>query len=260
MDVPGDPTQDDAFASLFRPETPAAPEARIEQEAVSSPAQTPAPPTPVTSTGRLFRSSAANGDTDAIPALRSDQARRLRTVGAAASSEPPRVVISSTAAAPAITPEAMPMPAAAEPGNARRAAKEPRESKAPRTARPAGPGLPGGLAVLLVVVVSLVAGLIDVLIGAGLGWIWGVGMVVSSAYAAFATRSGDGTYAVTAPPIAALVSVVTVAQFNLGASGGSLFDRAVVAFFALGDHWTWIIGSTLLALVIVLVRSRTRRA
>lgn len=125
---------------------------------------------------------------------------------------------------------------------------------------PSGPGLRPVAIISIVVVVTVLAGLIDVLIGAGLGWIWGIAMLVSSAYAAFAARRGDGTYAVTAPAIAAQVSVVTVAQFNLGASGGSLFDRAVVAFFALGDHWTWIMGSTVLALVIVLVHSRTRRS
>jgi hypothetical protein len=114
-------------------------------------------------------------------------------------------------------------------------------------------------AIGVVCVVTLVLGLLDVLLGAGLGWIWGLGMLISSAYAAFAVRLGDGTYAVTAPAIAALLSVITVAQLNLGASGGSLFDRAVVAFFALGDHWTWIIGSTLLALIVVGLRSRTRR-
>ena len=123
-----------------------------------------------------------------------------------------------------------------------------------------GPGLTPAMVLILVIVVTLVAGLVDVLLGAGLGWIWGVGMLLSSAYAAFAVRRGDGTYAATAPAIAALVSVVTVGQLNLGASGGSLFDRAVVAFFALGDHWTWIVGSTVLALVIVAIRARTRRA
>lgn len=125
---------------------------------------------------------------------------------------------------------------------------------------PSGPGLAPVAVYGVVILVTLVTGLIDVLIGAGLGWIWGVGMLLSSAYAAFAARKGDGTYAVTAPATAALISVITVGQLNLGASGGSLFDRAVVAFFALGDHWTWIVGSTLLALAIVLIRPRLRRS
>ena len=257
--VTPDPTQDDAFASLFRPEptTPAVPDAepapvQAAEQSAEQPLEQEAP-RPAPATGRLFRSTAAAGDTAAIPALRADQARALRTVGAAAASTPPSVVI-STASTPTITPEPMVMDA---PASRRSHAR-----RTPRQERPAsasGPGLAPGIVLLVVIVVTLIAGLIDVLIGAGLGWIWGIGMLASSAYAAFAARRGDGTYAVTAPAIAALASVLTVAQLNLGASSGSLFDRAVVAFFALGDHWTWIVGSTLLALAIVAVRARTRR-
>ena len=256
----GDPTQDDAFASLFRPEPPAAPEppandaVEATDDAPVDPERDEPTPRPATSTGRLFRSSTASEETGAIPALRSDQARGLRTVGAAAtmSAPAPAVVISTGSVnAAVITPE--PTPSA-------NAKQKRRDAKEPRMAAPSGPGLAPAAVVLLVVVVTVVAGFIDVLIGAGLGWIWGVGMLLSSAYGAFAARRGDGTYAVSAPAIAALVSVLTVAQLNLGASGGSLFDRAVVAFFALGDHWTWIIGSTVVALVVVVVRARTRRA
>ena len=260
-DVTGDPTQDDAYAALFRPEAPAPTEPPVTAEAETAEpvAEEPAAAPTAASTGRLFRSSAAGEATAAIPALRSDQVRGLRTVGAGAiaAAPAPSVAISTSTSTPTITPEPVMDQAPTRAG--RRREKAARTPEGSRASAPRGAGLGPAAVLLVVVVVTLVAGLIDVLIGAGLGWIWGVGMLVSSGYAAFAARRGDGTYAVTAPAIAALASVLTVAQLNLGASGGSLFDRAVVAFFALGDHWTWIVGSTVIALVIVAVRARTRR-
>lgn len=233
----GDPTKDDAFAALFRPEEPAAPETvDVELEVAESTPEHKAP----TSTGRLFRSNTAVTETAAIPALRSDQVRVLRTVNAASITESPAVE--------EVQVERI------------RPTKERSVKAKPERVKSNERGLAPLAVIGVVCIVTLLAGLVDVLLGAGLGWIWGVGMLISSAYAAFAARRGDGTYAVTAPAIAALLSVITVAQMNLGASGGGLFDRAVVAFFALGDHWTWIIGSTLVALIIVAVRARTRRA
>jgi hypothetical protein len=35
-----------------------------------------------------------------------------------------------------------------------------------------------------------------------------------------------------------------------------MINRAVVTFFTLADNWMWVIGATLAALVIVVVRRR----
>lgn len=224
--VSGDATQD-AFAAYFRPEddTPLANEPAVQRS--------DAP------TGRLFRSSGAP-ETAAIPALKPDQRSKLRTVQIR--TDAPAAAATTAATTPA-APEA-------------RMARPERRSTRDRGAT--GPGMKP-LAVFIVVVGgSLIVGALDVLLGAGLGPIWGIALVLLAGLAGARVRRGDGVYAVTAPAIAALAAVLTVAQFDLGGSAGSLFDRVVVAFFALGDNWLWIAGATTLAGLLVAVRSRRR--
>ena len=67
----------------------------------------------------------------------------------------------------------------------------------------------------------------------------------------------DAAVAVIAPPIAFLVATITVGQIGMSATGGFL-GRVVGTFFMLADNWVWIIGSTIVALAIVLVRGRGR--
>ena len=221
----GDPVEDEAYASLFRPAEP-------EPERVAP------------ATGRLFRSGGAPEGTDAIPALDPGLRGRLRTVSERDEPEAEAAVTTSR--------ERRSAPKAAS----RRAR---RESAVLDRREPTGPGLRARGVLVIVFGVALLTGLADVLLGAGLGWIWGLGLVLASGYAALRVRVGDGTFAITAPAIAALASVVTVAQLDTGGSAGSLLDRAVVAFFSLGDNWPWILGATALAGVLVAVRTRRAR-
>lgn len=228
--VSGDPTQD-AFAAYFRPED----DTPITTEPAAQRSDAP--------TGRLFRSSGAP-ETAAIPALKPDQRSKLRTV---------QIRTDAPAAAADATVTSSTTPAAPE----ARMARSERRSTRDREST-AGPGM-RPLAVFIVVVGgSLIVGALDVLLGAGLGPIWGMALVLLAGLAGARVRRGDGVYAVTAPAIAALAAVLTVAQFDLGGSAGSLFDRVVVAFFALGDNWLWIAGATALAGLLVAIRSRRR--
>lgn len=223
----GDPVEDEAYASLFRPADP-----------VPAPPQEE-PARAASGTGRLFRSGGVPDGTDAIPALAPEQRTRLRTVSERTDPGPEAAV-----AAPA-------RPARQPRGASRRGSR-----RASARTEPGGPGLRARGVMVIVVGVALLLGLADVLLGGGLGWIWGIGLVAASGYAAARVRAGDGTFAVTAPAIAALASVLTVAQLDAGGSAGSLLDRAVIAFFGLGDNWAWILGATALAAVIVAVRRR----
>jgi hypothetical protein len=58
------------------------------------------------------------------------------------------------------------------------------------------------------------------------------------------------------PPIAFFLAAITAGQAFRGASGGGLINRAQLVFFTLAYNWYWVIGATVVALVIVLVRRR----
>jgi hypothetical protein len=73
-------------------------------------------------------------------------------------------------------------------------------------------------------------------------------------------RPIDLWVAVIAPPLAFLVATLTAGQIS-PTSGTSLTGRAATVFVTLGLNAPWIIGATMLALVIVLVRrARAKKA
>ena len=236
----------------------------VEDAPEPNPASASVEPAREVETGRLFRSTDADPATGAIPALRSDERRRLRTVGArgkAAAAGAPIVADgaadrSTDHRAPAGTRSATP-----DEGGRRRGKHTGNKRASAPAVVPSGPGLRAIGVFVVVIAVTLLLGLVDVMLGGGLGPIFGVGLLLSSAYGAFAVRSDDAIYAVTAPPIAAFLAVITVGQLNAGASATTFVSRVINAFFALADNWMWVIGSTLVALVIVVVRSmRAKRA
>jgi len=97
------------------------------------------------------------------------------------------------------------------------------------------------------------------LLAAGtIGWPTGLTLLVSTTYVALTIRRADFAVAVIVPPLAFAVTALTAGQVFLGASANSLLNRGVVWFFTLAQNWPWILGSTALAFVIVLVRSRRR--
>ncbi|HAN71013.1 MAG TPA: hypothetical protein DCQ36_05415, partial [Actinobacteria bacterium] len=110
---------------------------------------------------------------------------------------------------------------------------------------------------LVVIGLTVVVGFINALLGGGtLGWPSGLALLIGSVYGALVIRRDADSAAFIIPPVAFLVATLTAGQVFLDANEGSLLNRAVIVFFTLAENWIWIIGSTLVALVIVLVRRR----
>ena len=271
-----DPLDPD-FAGLFRPEPEVSAsledsEPAVEQEPspapnhgsaepdvavdgaapVDEPIPAPAGADPIADTGRLFRSQGVVGHDDAVLALAGD--RRLRTLERRQDDEPQPVVIAPIAAADEVAaanvhhviPAPEPTAAPEAPGT------EPRRSRAHR-----GRSITAGAVYVVVIGVTVLIGFANALVSDGdLGWPTGLALVASSVYAALTVRREDDTAAIIIPPVAFLIAALTAGQAFVGSLEGSLLNRAVLVFFTLADNWVWIIGATVAALAIVLVRRR----
>jgi hypothetical protein len=251
------PAEDQAYSALFRPveSVPSAP--------VDRPPSTPA------DTGRLFRTNRAETQAVAIVALGTDQVSKLRTLQVSSNEAPLNPITpaplagllppTSSHVAPAviaIIPDAQsPAIRVLDEPNGRKARRSFRNSdSAPRVRglRPVG-------VYAVVIGATLLFGLVDVFVGgAGLGLVTGLGLLISSAFAALTVRTGDLAVAVIAPPIAFFIAAITIGQIGVTITGGALIGRGVTVFFTLADNWLWVIVSTLLALTIVIVRAQRR--
>jgi len=277
----GDPAEDDAYSALFRPKSLAQVPVSDEDEVIVIVEEAQfvpvvpvvAPPvisSPKADTGRLFRSVGAETSTTALPALSRSEAAHLRTVGADRTTAMPvmeadalavdEIVVGQDAQSdPAPAPlgetsqEIFAAPIVSEPEQATSKTKEAQMSKS----RHRDPGLnPLGVYVL-VIGATLIAGFLDSFIsGTGFGWLTGIVFVVSSIYCAMKVRLSDASVAVIAPPIAYGIAALTVGQLGQSRAGGALISTFVNGFTTLSDNWFWVIGTTLTALAVVVVRSR----
>ena len=220
---------------------------------------------PAVDTGRLFRSQGVMGHDEAVLALSSDHFGRLKTLTRRDGETPPpatpMVVPIVPDAGPLILDDADPEhthapaadTAAGESGGRRRLRMPGGRESGSHRAR----SITGGAVYIIVIGVTLVVGFINALISGGdLGWPTGLALLVSSVYAALTVRREDDTVAMIIPPIAFFLAAITAGQVFLDSLEGSLINRAAVLFFTLADNWVWIIGATVAALVIVLVRRR----
>ena len=282
---PGQDPVDPAFDGLFRPEdvlpqmAEPAPEAQVADAAPpvppvppvpSVPPEQPEPTQPAVDTGRLFRSQGVEDRSDAVLALDAGRFSRLRTIQRVTDDSPRAVAPEPTEADPAVAALLAPIPADSHPGSpipadSPVAASPSGEPVSPRRRRqrpafaskPSGPGASAGIVYVVVIAVTLLVGLANAFLGGGsLGWPTGLALLASSIYAAVTVRRADDAAAFIIPPVAFLITALTAGQFFLSAGDTSLINRAVAVFFSLADNWAWIIGSTLVALVIVLVRRR----
>jgi hypothetical protein len=245
---------DPDFAALFRPEDEAAvdgpsaervpvepaPEASVADSADDSAADASPPPVgPPVDTGRLFRSQGVDDHPEAVLALASDHFGRLRTLKRE-SDQPGRAAAVSVASVDegAAHADAMVAGPTAPDDNSRTDAEE--------------------VAVYLIVIgVTVLVGFANALLADGtIGWPTGLALLVSSVYAALTVRREDDIIAFLTPPVAFFVAALTAGQVFIDSLEGSFLNRAVILFFTLAENWIWIIGSTLAALVIVLVRRR----
>lgn len=256
---PGPDRVDPVYDALFRTEDVRPPvEPPTPPPIAEAPIDSPAP-TPGADTGRLFRSQGVEGHGETVLALDAGRFSRLRTLDRVAD-EPARgeapvessaedIAVASLLAPP---PAPIPMPQGE--------AVTPSDSRHRGSRRSPGLGrgsLRAGGVYLIVIGVTLIIGFANALLGGGsLGWPTGVALLISSIYAAISVRREDDTSAFLIPPVAFLLAALTAGQLFLDANEGSILNRAVIVFFSLADNWLWIIGSTLIALVIVLVRRR----
>jgi hypothetical protein len=245
-------------------EAPQAPAAGEPLEASSAPA--PAP-----DGSRLFRSRGAPERDDAITAVGSLQALRLKTMSRSGDPDtnrdlddpaahppagaddllpaPPLPVASSGEPAPALAVMSAPAPAPSQ----QAAPDRPRRSA--RTEKPSSGSLTGlGVYAVTIGVTVILAFGETMFFGGELGLVTGIGLVVVSLVSAFVVRTRDGLHAIFAPPIAFLVAALTAGQ--MGVTATDTPSRAVVVFFLLGNNSPWIIGATAASLVIVALRRR----
>ena len=232
---------------------------------------------PAAGTGRLFRSLRAEGAAadGAVPALTLDQAVGLRTVtlGSGGDSVTPAPALAA-AAAPA-TPlevdadleyaEVAPRPEidegdASDSADAAQAASIAAATTSSGSARGAhaAPGVRATGVWLVVIGVTVVMGFADALVvgQTQLGWLTGVSLLAASVYGALVVRREDAIIAVIAPPLAFFLATITAGQLTLPPTGDLLVREAFMIVTTLGANAPWIFGSTIVALVIVLVRRR----
>ncbi|MFM8515816.1 MAG: DUF6542 domain-containing protein [Actinomycetota bacterium] len=239
-------TQDpDPYARLFRddPPAPVVDDGVIQEVVVQEIVEIEQPDEPVRAaddeSGRLFRSAGAAALPEAIPALTSSQASRLRTV---------RDRDQDAMRVEAIRPDPIPVAVVAEPTR-EYAPREP-DVETGREGRITAVGVYVGVIGLT----TLIAFGEVLIFGDQPNWITGVALVAVSVAAALGVRRRDDFTAVFAPPLAFLVVALTAGQLNN--VGTTMTSRAVAAFFVLGYNWMWIVGATLAALVIVVLRRR----
>jgi hypothetical protein len=210
------------------------------------------PADPVADTGRLFRSQGVADHDEAVLALASDRAGRLRTL-----ERRDDAVLVDVGPVDARDDEDGSTAAAGSESVV--AEKRGRRGRRPRAAEAGhrSRGITGGAVYIIVIGVTVLVGFANALLASGsIGWPTGLALVISSVYAALTVRRQDDVVAIIVPPVAFLVAALTAGQLFIGSAEGSLLNRAVVAFFTLADNWFWIIGATAAALVIVLVRRR----
>ena len=239
-----------------------------------------------TGTGRLFRSLRAEGAAAdvAVPALTLDQAVGLRTVtlGGGGDAPPPLppVVAAPAAAAPAVVASVVAAPVV-EDLDLQYAEVAPRldvaeSNVAPLTVDVAGESLANGASTpsgrgahaapgvratgvgVVVIVGTVVMGFADALVvgRTQLGWLTGISLLAASVYGALVVRREDAIIAVIAPPLAFFLATITAGQLTLPPTGDLLVREAFMIITTLGANAAWIFGSTIVALVIVLVRRR----
>ncbi len=180
--------------------------------------------------------------TSSAPAPRVDTGRLYRSAGA----EGPATLD----AIPAIDPGYVPTRSAA-------VDVVPESTSATRgVAHGGGTGLTYSGVAAVVISVTVLVGIADAIITNKLGVLTGVALAVSSIYAALVVRKADIWAAVVMPPLAFLTATLTAGQLTLDAAGSMIVREGYMIFRTLAVDAPWILGTTLVCLVIVIVRRR----
>ena len=110
--------------------------------------------------------------------------------------------------------------------------------------------------VAVVVASTVLAAIVEVLLRKEIGAITGLALLVSSVYSAVVVRRVDMWAAVVMPPLAFLAAAFLAGQLTLATSGSLLIREGFGLFRNLAVNAPWILGTTLVCLVIVLLRRR----
>ncbi len=108
----------------------------------------------------------------------------------------------------------------------------------------------------MVIAATVLVAFADALINDSIGMLTGLALLVSSVYAAVVVRRADIWAAVVIPPLAFLAATLTAGQLTLDSSGSLLIREGYMLFRTLAVNAPWILGTTVVCLVIVLVRAR----
>jgi len=82
-------------------------------------------------------------------------------------------------------------------------------------------------------------------------------LVLATVAVSLKVRTKDFVATFWSPAIAWFISVVTVGQFATNNGGSWKVQQVFLLVYGLGSHFLWILGSTLLAVVIHYLRGRT---
>jgi len=118
----------------------------------------------------------------------------------------------------------------------------------------AAAGLTFSGVVVVLTSATVLVGFADALLHGKVGILTGVALAISSLYAALLVRRVDIWAAVIVPPLAFLAATVTAGQLTLDKAGSLFVREGYTVVLALALNAPWIIGTTLICLVIVLIR------
>jgi hypothetical protein len=101
----------------------------------------------------------------------------------------------------------------------------------------------------------LLAGVVDGLVSDGLGWLFGVPLVLVSVYCAWEARPDARRAALVVPPLATLLTVLVVVLVTNGFGGSMKFGVNVFRVLA-GQAAPWLVLAEVLVAAVVVVRHR----
>jgi hypothetical protein len=107
---------------------------------------------------------------------------------------------------------------------------------------------------LIIVGSTVVAGFIEALLQHSIGTLTGFVLVLSTIAVGLLLQPADVWACVVIPPLAFLAAIVTAGQLTLAASGSLVSRQALNIVTGLSLNAPWILGATLVGLLIVLIR------
>ena len=89
-----------------------------------------------------------------------------------------------------------------------------------------------------------------------IGIVADLGLVIASISASYKVRAQDFAVTFWSPAISWFVALITVGQFATNNGGSWKVQQVFLLVYGLGSHFLWILGATVLAVVIHYLRGR----